>query len=540
MNRLSLTEADLTHITPESYAAALEQFRKYESGFIYTPPTVQGTITTPGHQGGVEWHGASYDPYLNVLYLNVNDAPSINKLREVHELKDDTAVTPAQLGSLLYQKNCMACHGADRQGVPPVYPSLANLQINHEAIREIISEGRGIMPAFNQFSEEDVNAIIAYLESDHEENEKGQITDANTRIGYTIEDYSFFTDPYGFPAIAPPWGTLNAIDLNKGEILWKVPLGEYPELAAKGIRHMGTKNFGGAVATAGDVIFIAATADEKIRAFEKHSGQVLWQYQLPAGGYATPSIYMIDGKQYVVIVAGGGGKNGTKSDDAIIAFALPEAESNSPSEQQGASSDWIELFNGTNLDGWVHLNGSHTYTVEDSTIVGRTVEGSKNSFLCTTREFDDFELEVEVWVDSVTNSGIQFRSQVRPVTVKNNHDFRAGRVYGPQAEIRRYQGKGVPTTGVFYGEALGTGWLSSEETIEKGHRHYKDESWNHLRIVAKGPRMQTWVNGHQIEDLTNEEVYKTHPKGFIGLQIHGIEGQGPFVMKWRNIRIRPL
>ena len=132
-----------------------------------------------------------------------------------------------------------------------------------------------------------------------------------------------FLDQNGVPAIAPPWGTLNAIDLVTGDLLWKVPLGEYPQLVAKGIRNTGSLNFGGAVATAGGVIFIAATADEKIRAFEKATGRVLWEYQLPAGGYATPSVYMVDGRQYVAIAAGGSGKNATKSGDSIIAFALP-------------------------------------------------------------------------------------------------------------------------------------------------------------------------------------------------------------------------
>src|SRR5690606_30478402 len=122
---------------------------------------------------------------------------------------------------------------------------------------------------------------------------------------------------------------------------------------------------------------------------------------------------------------------------------------------------------GSTLDGWVHLNGSHTYSVEDGAIVGRTVEGSRNSFLCSLQEFSDFELELEVMVDRVTNQGIQFRSKVRPVTVRDHHDFRAGRVYGPQAEIRRYY-DGQPTTGTLYGEALGTGWLSSEQTLKNG------------------------------------------------------------------------
>ena len=132
------------------------------------------------------------------------------------------------------------------------------------------------------------------------------------------------------PAIAPPLGHAQRIDLVKGEIAWKVPLGEYPQLVAKGIRNTGSLNFGGAVATAGGVIFVAATADEKIRAFEKSSGRVLWEHQLPAGGYATPSLYMIEGRQYVVIAAGGSGKNATKSGDSIIAFALPPNGSRVP------------------------------------------------------------------------------------------------------------------------------------------------------------------------------------------------------------------
>ena len=166
--------------------------------------------------------------------------------------------------------------------------------------------------------------------------------------------------------------------------MWKVPLGEYPELVEKGIRNTGAKNFGGPVATAGGIVFIAGTPDEKIRAFDTHSGRVLWEYKLPAGGYATPSVYVIDGKQYVVIAAGGGGKNATKYGDSIIAFALPSEEE--PSRQQGrwTRADGSDLFDGKTLNGWVHLNGSHRYTVEDGAIVGRTVAGSRNSFLCTT------------------------------------------------------------------------------------------------------------------------------------------------------------
>ena len=359
------------------------------------------------------------------------------------------------------------------------------------------------------------------------------------------------------PAIAPPWGTLNAIDLVNGDLLWKVPLGEYPQLTAKGIRNTGSLNFGGAVATAGGLIFVAATADEKIRAFEKHSGRVLWEHQLPAGGYATPSVFMVEGRQYVVIAAGGSGKNATKSGDSIIAFALPQDEQGQTPDTNPSGDGWIELFDGSTLNGWVHMNGAHRFSVEDGAIVGRTVESSAsmNSFLCTTREFDDFELELDTAVDRITNSGIQIRSQVRPLQgTGRGFESSAGRVNGPQVEIRRYY-KGQPATGLLYGEAMGTNWLSSQQKIDTGHRHFIDEGWNRLRIVARGSRIQTWVNGNPVEDLVNEAVYKTHPEGFIGLQIHGLSerelslpihaGSGvttsqPLVIKWRNIRIRPL
>ena len=551
--RQSLAEADLTNITPSARDYALKEFRKYRSGSIYTPPSLQGTLTLPGHLGGSEWHGASFDPSLNVLYVNVNEAPTINRLRAVHDSPADAAQSPAQLGRQIYERTCAACHGAERLGVPPQTPSLLNLKKSRQDIEAVILQGRNSMPAFGYFRPRETSALIAYLASAPGA-VKGSATAASPDR-YTIEGYTVFSDPDGVPAISPPWGTLNAIDLVKGEILWKVPLGEYPQLVAKGIRNTGSMNFGGAVATAGGLIFVAATADEKIRAFEKHSGRVLWEYQLPAAGYATPSVYMIDGRQYVVIAAGGGGKNATRSGDSIIAFALPRSDQSPDNPAPG--SDWIQLFDGSTLNGWVHMNGAHTYTVEDGAIVGRTVErsASMNSFLCTTREFDDFELELETMVDKVTNQGIQIRSQVRPVkTTGRSFESFAGRVNGPQVEVRRFY-KGQPTTGLIYGEALGTNWLSSQQKIDEGHHHFIDEGWNALRIVARGPRIQTWVNGHPVEDLVNEAVYKTHPRGFIGLQIHGLSerevtmplyaGSGvtasePLLSRWRNIRIRPI
>jgi glucose dehydrogenase len=554
--RQSLTEADLTNITPAAHEYALKEFRKYRSGSIYTPPSLQGTLTQPGHLGGSEWHGASFDPSLNVLYVNVNDAPTINRLRPIHDVPGDDGRNPAQLGRRIYERACAACHGAERQGVPPHTPPLVDLKKSKQDIEAAIVHGRNSMPAFGYLRPRETSALVAYLST-----APGSLQAASTAGSpdrYTIEGYTVFTDQDGVPAISPPWGTLNAIDLVKGEILWKVPLGEYPQLVAKGIRNTGSMNYGGAVATAGGLIFVAATADEKIRAFEKHAGRVLWEHQLAAAGYATPSVYMVDGHQYVAIAAGGGGKNATRSGDSIVAFALPATGGSSQGrEASSANPDWIRLFDGTTLNGWVHMNGGHNFTVEDGAIVGRTVESSAsiNSFLCTTREFDDFELELETMVDRVTNQGIQIRTQVRPLkTAGRSFESFAGRVNGPQVEVRRFY-QGQPTAGLIYGEALGTNWLSSPQKIAEGHHYFIDEGWNSLRIVARGPRIQTWVNGHAVEDLVNEDVYKTHARGFIGLQIHGLSereinqpvyaGSGvtvsePLVSRWRNIRIRPI
>jgi quinoprotein glucose dehydrogenase len=553
--RQSLTEADLTNTTPTAHAQALKEFRKYRSGSIYTPPSLQGTLTQPGHLGGSEWHGGSFDPSLNVLYVNVNDAPTINRLRPVFDSPANAAKSPTERGRRIYERTCIACHGAERQGAPPQTPPLLDLKRSPQEIEAVIRQGRNSMPGFGYLGQQETNALLAYLATAPGA-APGESTNGSPDR-YTIEGYTVFSDSDGIPAIAPPWGTLNAIDLIKGEILWKVPLGEYPQLVKKGIRNTGSMNYGGVVATAGGVLFVAATADEKIRAFEAHSGRVLWDHQLPAGGYATPSIYMVNGREYVVVAAGGSGKNATRSGDAIVAFALPQATDTRPPGNDTSTSNWIRLFDGTTLNGWVHLNGAHTYTVEEGAIVGRTVEtsASMNSFLCTTREFDDFELELETMVDRVTNQGIQIRSRVRPVqsTGRSFESF-AGRVNGPQVEVRRFY-SGQPTTGLLYGEALGTNWLSSPEKIAAGHHFFVDQGWNRLRIVATGPRIQTWVNGHAVEDLVNDEVYKTHPSGFIGLQIHGLSereinlplyaGSGvtvgePLISRWRDIRIRAI
>jgi hypothetical protein len=193
---------------------------------------------------------------------------------------------------------------------------------------------------------------------------------------------------------------------------------------------------------------------------------------------------------------------------------------------------WKTLFDGKTLDGWVQKNGTATYRVEDGTIVGKTNEGSPNSFLCSKEEYGDFELEFEVKCADELNSGVQIRSQ----TVGGTND---GRVNGPQVEIEA-SGKDGAEAGYIYGESTKFGWLVTDAD-RKVHKHFKDGEWNKYRVVAKGPRIQTWINGEPVADLTHEEIYKTHPKGFLGLQVHGIgKGAGPYEVAWRNIRVKKL
>lgn len=190
-------------------------------------------------------------------------------------------------------------------------------------------------------------------------------------------------------------------------------------------------------------------------------------------------------------------------------------------------SSFVDMFNGKNLDGWTQRNGTATYRIESDSIVGKTSTGSPNSFLCTNKLYSDFELTFDVKVDSALNSGVQIRSQ-------SKDDKPEGRVNGPQVEISL---DGM--AGYVYGEAAG-GWMTPDSD-RKSHKHFKDGEWNSYRILAKGNKIQTWINGQQISDLTHEERYKSHPKGFIGLQVHGIGAdKGPYEVRWRNLKIREL
>lgn len=209
-----------------------------------------------------------------------------------------------------------------------------------------------------------------------------------------------------------------------------------------------------------------------------------------------------------------------------------------------AGDGWVSLFDGKTLSGWTQQNGTASYKVEDGAIVGRTAKGSPNSFLCTDKQFGDFELEFDVKVDDGLNSGVQLRSRGRGekdvVGGGKKKNDALGRVFGPQVEIASGGAKGS-LSGYIYGEAMGA-WRTPQERL-KPHPHFKNGEWNHFRVVAKGERIQVWINGAQIEDLTDPEIYKSHPKGAIGLQVHGIgnkEVAKPLEAAWKNIRIREL
>jgi hypothetical protein len=202
----------------------------------------------------------------------------------------------------------------------------------------------------------------------------------------------------------------------------------------------------------------------------------------------------------------------------------------------GTEGEWVALFDGRTLHGWAQRNGTAAYRVEDGAIIGRTSEGSPNSFLVTKREYGDFELEFEVKVDDALNSGVQIRSRTKERATGPGADDQAGRVFGPQVEIEASPG----LAGYVYGEATGRGWLTPEERL-RAHGHFLNGQWNRYRVVARGPRIRTWINTESIEDLRDQQIYETHPRGFIGLQVHGIEpGSGPYEVAWRNLRLREL
>jgi quinoprotein glucose dehydrogenase len=301
--------------------------RQSRSEGPFTPLSEKGTIIYPGLDGGGEWGGAAVDPD-GIIYINSNEMAWRISLGPSSGAQN-VSMTP---GQSLYVTNCTSCHGTNRLGNPASgYPSLLDIgsRRKRESVSNIISHGKGMMPAFPKFTDEQEKSLVAFLFNDEEAapvppKEPGMDNKAksNSTVSYSISGYSKFLDKNGMPAIRPPWGTLNAIDLNTGEYVWKIPYGEIPELKGKGADAHGAESYGGPVITASDLLFIAGTRDGYFRVYDKSNGKLLWQTQLPAAAFATPSTYEVNGKQYIVLACGGT-KLGAKGGDSYVAFALP-------------------------------------------------------------------------------------------------------------------------------------------------------------------------------------------------------------------------
>lgn len=316
----SFTEKDFSPFVADK-DSLVKLLRASRHGSSYIPVGREMTIFFPGTDGGPQWGGAATDKE-GVMYIPAKQLPVYTSLVDVQK----NAANIPSTGTALYINRCAACHGEDRKGNHDgSYPSLAGLEnkFTPDGVHQLLEKGRGMMPSFSHISSAERTAIVNFVL-----NKKGgsiQLKEENTgdKSPYQHTGYNRWYDRNGYPVSRPPWGTLTAIDLNTGEHKWQVPLGEYETLTKKGILPTGTDNYGGPLVTASGLIFIAASRDEKFRAFDKATGELLWQVQLPAAGYASPSTYSIKGKQYIVIACGGG-KLKSKSGDKYVAFALEE------------------------------------------------------------------------------------------------------------------------------------------------------------------------------------------------------------------------
>jgi quinoprotein glucose dehydrogenase len=314
-----LTEMDISPYA-ENREELLELFRKSDLR-MFAPPSLTPSILLPGYGGGAEWGGASADPESGILYVNANELPRIQQMKA-----NNQDLGNMSLGEVTYKKYCATCHQTDRKGsVASGFPSLVDigLQKEKDEVSGLIVNGKGMMPGFPQIAQKERDALLQYLFNQEEQLAiAASFKDDTTQIPYTHMGYTQFLDSKGLPGTSPPWGSMHAINLNTGEYIWSIVLGETPELLEKGIKGTGCANYGGAVVTEKGLLFIAATRDGYFRAFDKHLGKLLWEYKLPTAAFATPATYEVNGKQYIAIACGGD-KFGAKKGNQIIAFAIP-------------------------------------------------------------------------------------------------------------------------------------------------------------------------------------------------------------------------
>ena len=327
--RQSLTEKDLNpYLSKEEYEDVKKRLAGYHTGKMFIPQSKEGTIIFPGFDGGAEWGGPAVDPETNILYVNANEMAWILQMFDVSQ-KVVAKENYLQAGERLFKLNCMACHGADRKGSGN-YPSLINVKAKYDPAGFIsfINAGRRMMPSFQYLGEADKEAIRSFVLDYKPDQQKPYVQkttpdDEFRALPYNISGYNKFITKSGLPGLAPPWGTITAIDMNTGEHVWKVPFGNDERFAGKTNQPTGTENYGGAVVTKGGVLFIGASRDGMFRAYNKRTGKLLWEIKLPNANFATPATYELNGKQYIVLACGGG-KLGTTSGDSYVAFAIPD------------------------------------------------------------------------------------------------------------------------------------------------------------------------------------------------------------------------
>lgn len=325
--RQSFDSADLNDIVDaRSYAFIKKTFLDYGPSKIFTPPSVKGTIVLPGYDGGAEWGGPAFDPETQLLYVNTNEMAWLLNMVE-NKKNNKSLLTNYEAGKIIYTQNCMKCHGTEMQGGGN-YPSLIGVDKKYtvSTFSQLVTTGKRMMPGNNVLTNTEKTALASYVlnvKNAQQVKYTGELSKLlppqKTTYGFT--GYNKFLTPEGYPAIRPPWGSLTAIDLKTGAHVWKIPFGEFEALKAKGIPATGRENYGGPVVTKGGLLFIGASADGKFRIIHKRTGKILREIDLPAPGVATPSIYEVNGKQYVVIACGGS-KWGGKTSDAYVAFTL--------------------------------------------------------------------------------------------------------------------------------------------------------------------------------------------------------------------------
>jgi quinoprotein glucose dehydrogenase len=315
--RQLLTEEQLTRRTSDARAAVVRDFRRMSPGGPFVPIAVEAeTVVFPGFDGGAEWGGAAFDPETSLLFVNSNEMAWRATLKPSEK---------ATSGRAVYLRDCAACHRDNLKGAPPQFPSLVGIggRKSGAELAGVIRKGTARMPGFPKLSDDAVRALVDYMARGNDRKLRTEETSPFDQK-YRFGGYHKFLDPDGYPAVAPPWGTLNAINLDTGRYAWTIPFGEYPELAAKGMTNTGTENYGGPIVTAGGLLFIGATSfDRKFRAFDKDTGAMLWETTLPFAGNATPATYEVDGRQFVVIAAGGGKAPKAPTGATYVAFALP-------------------------------------------------------------------------------------------------------------------------------------------------------------------------------------------------------------------------